>query len=100
MSTFLENKINKTLLVGITGGIGSGKSTISKIFESLGVPVFNSDEVAKNSINTDKEVIEKAAGVAHKYRYQFIGTEHFLYGICTLKGHKLINKHKQIIEEE
>jgi AcrR family transcriptional regulator len=26
--------------------------------------------------------------------------EHFLYGICTLKGHKLINKHKQIVEEE
>ena len=27
-------------------------------------------------------------------------TEHFLYGICTLKGHKLINKYKQINEEE
>jgi len=26
--------------------------------------------------------------------------EHFLYGICTLKGHKLINKHKQVQEEE
>ena len=26
--------------------------------------------------------------------------EHFLYGICTLKGHKLVNKHKQIIDEE
>lgn len=26
--------------------------------------------------------------------------EHFLYGICTLKGHKLINKYKQITEEE
>lgn len=26
--------------------------------------------------------------------------EHFLYGVCTLKGHKLINKHRQIIEEE
>jgi AcrR family transcriptional regulator len=26
--------------------------------------------------------------------------EHFLYGICTLKGHKLINKSKQIVEEE
>lgn len=59
MSTFLENKINKPLLVGITGGIGSGKSTISKIFESLGVPVFNSDAVAKNSINTDKEIIQQ-----------------------------------------
>lgn len=27
-------------------------------------------------------------------------TEHFLYGICTLRGHKLINKYKEIIEEE
>jgi len=27
-------------------------------------------------------------------------TEHFLYGICTLKGHKLINKYKEVIEEE
>ena len=26
--------------------------------------------------------------------------EHFLYGICTLKGHKLINKYKEIQEEE
>ena len=26
--------------------------------------------------------------------------EHFLYGVCTLKGHKLINKYKEVIEEE
>ena len=31
---------------------------------------------------------------------QLAMTEHFLYGICTLKGHKLINKYKQITEEE
>jgi len=30
---------------------------------------------------------------------QLAMTEHFLYGICTLKGHKLINKYKNIIEE-
>jgi len=59
LSTSLKNKTNKPLLVGITGGIGSGKSTISKIFMSLGIPVFNSDAVAKNSINTDKEVINQ-----------------------------------------
>jgi TetR/AcrR family transcriptional regulator, cholesterol catabolism regulator len=38
-----------------------------------------------------------------KYRIldvQLAMTEHFLYGICTLKGHKLINKYKQIIEED
>jgi hypothetical protein len=31
---------------------------------------------------------------------QLAMTEHFLYGVCTLKGHKLINKYKQIIEDE
>jgi len=50
--------MNKPLLVGLTGGIGSGKSTIAKVFESLGVPVFNSDEVAKGIINNDVEVVK------------------------------------------
>lgn len=49
--------MNKPLLVGLTGGIGSGKSTIAKVFESLGVPIFNSDTIAKNIINNDAEVI-------------------------------------------
>jgi dephospho-CoA kinase len=33
--------------IGLTGGIGSGKTTIAGIFKSLGVPVYNSDERAK-----------------------------------------------------
>ena len=36
----------KTL--GVTGGIGSGKSTVCGIFKTLGVPVFSSDEVSKS----------------------------------------------------
>ncbi len=34
-------------VVGITGGIGSGKSTVSKIFNQLGIPVYDSDTRAK-----------------------------------------------------
>jgi dephospho-CoA kinase len=37
----------KPLIIGITGGIGSGKSTIAKIFSVLDIPVYNSDERAK-----------------------------------------------------
>ena len=44
------------LKIGITGGIGSGKSVVSKIFESLGYTVFNSDLEAKNIINNNLEV--------------------------------------------
>ena len=45
-----------TLAVGITGGIGSGKSTVCKIFRLLGVPVFEADLVAKNIMNSNKKV--------------------------------------------
>ncbi|WP_228235781.1 dephospho-CoA kinase [Allomuricauda sp. M10] len=35
------------MIVGLTGGIGSGKSTVAKMFEKLGVPVYDSDHEAK-----------------------------------------------------
>jgi len=49
--------MNKQLIVGLTGGIGAGKTTISKIFTALGVPVFNSDEEAKTIVNQDNTVV-------------------------------------------
>lgn len=42
--------------VGITGGIGSGKSTVCKVFRKLGIPVFEADYVAKQLINTDERI--------------------------------------------
>jgi dephospho-CoA kinase len=45
------------LRVGLTGGIGSGKSTIGRIFESLGVPVLYADIVGKDLMNTNPELI-------------------------------------------
>ncbi|HIP33065.1 MAG TPA: dephospho-CoA kinase [Crocinitomicaceae bacterium] len=44
--------------VGITGGIGSGKSFVSKILRSMNYPVFNSDSEAKKIIQENKEVRE------------------------------------------
>ena len=43
--------------VGLTGGIGSGKTIISEVFKSLNIPVFNADNEAKIILNTHKEVI-------------------------------------------
>ncbi|MDP3916059.1 MAG: dephospho-CoA kinase [Bacteroidota bacterium] len=45
--------------VGITGGIGSGKSTACKVFSLLGIPVFEADIVAKQLMNTDPEIRSK-----------------------------------------
>jgi dephospho-CoA kinase len=41
------------LKVGLTGGIGSGKSTVAKIFEVLGIPVYYADDRAKFLMNND-----------------------------------------------
>ncbi|MBP9160222.1 MAG: dephospho-CoA kinase [Flavobacteriales bacterium] len=42
--------------VGLTGGIGSGKTTVCRVFSVLGIPVFNSDEQAKLLLQDDPEV--------------------------------------------
>lgn len=47
------------LKVGITGGIGSGKTTVSKIFELLHVPVYYADAASKDLYHTDKDLIKK-----------------------------------------
>ncbi|MEC8004790.1 MAG: dephospho-CoA kinase [Bacteroidota bacterium] len=47
------------LKVGITGGIGSGKSTVSRFFSELGVPVYDSDKRAKSLMQHDDSIIIK-----------------------------------------
>jgi dephospho-CoA kinase len=49
--------------IGITGGIGSGKSTVSKVFALLNVPIYNADNQAKHLLNNDVDVILKVKKV-------------------------------------
>src|ERR1035437_10718173 len=53
--------------VGITGGIGSGKSTVCKVFKGLGIPVFEADVVAKQLMINNYEIrlaLIEAFGIA------------------------------------
>ncbi|MCH8546624.1 MAG: dephospho-CoA kinase [Cryomorphaceae bacterium] len=47
----------KPLVVGITGGIGSGKTTAAKIFESLGIPIYIADEKARTLTAQNSEIL-------------------------------------------
>ena len=51
------------LKVGLTGGIGSGKSTVAKIFTILGVPVFFADLEAKKLMETSEEIIHSIKSI-------------------------------------
>ncbi|MDE3235560.1 MAG: dephospho-CoA kinase [Bacteroidota bacterium] len=45
------------LKIGLTGGIGSGKSTVANIFKVLGIPVFDADSVAKKIMEEDEQLM-------------------------------------------
>ena len=47
------------LKAGITGGIGSGKSTITRLFHDLGVPIYNSDERAKWLLSKNVDLMDQ-----------------------------------------
>lgn len=46
-------------VVGLTGGIGSGKTTVSNMFKDLGIPVYIADVEAKELMNTSKVIKRK-----------------------------------------
>lgn len=53
----MKNKI----IIGITGGIGSGKTTICKTIQKMGYPVFYSDQAGREILSNDVELIDKIA---------------------------------------
>lgn len=59
----------KPLQLGVTGGIGSGKSVVCRIFEILGIPVYNADLEAKRLLETDTKVREEVTFLLGKKAY-------------------------------
>lgn len=63
-----------TKRIGITGGIGSGKTTACKLFETLGIPVYYADERAKWLMNNDPELRQQLIETFGTETYQEDGT--------------------------
>jgi dephospho-CoA kinase len=53
------------LKIGLTGGIGSGKTTVAKVFETLGIPVYYADDAAKRLLNTNQELKENTSPILY-----------------------------------
>ncbi|WP_313373413.1 dephospho-CoA kinase [Chishuiella sp.] len=66
-------KNNQHFIIGITGGIGSGKTTAANFFEELGIPVYNSDIRAKLIQNEDIDVKNKIIALLGTNSYNEYG---------------------------
>lgn len=67
-----EEEIPIPKIIGLTGGIGSGKTSVAKILEENGFPVYYSDDEAKNIVNRDPALKEKII--------ELLGNEAYLNG--------------------
>jgi dephospho-CoA kinase len=65
------------LRIGLTGGIGSGKSTVARIFKVLGVPVYNADDEAKRLMIEDANL--------HDHIISAFGPESYTDGVLNRK---------------
>ena len=86
-------------IIGITGGIGSGKSTVSKFIEELGFPVYDSDFWAKELVNVDENlksrIIELLGEESYdengKYNRKFVAEKVFENQELLLKLNQIIH---------
>ncbi len=56
-------------IVGLTGGMGSGKTTVANFFKELGVPIYIADDAGKTLMNTNAEVKSKIHSLFGKQAY-------------------------------
>ena len=86
-------------IIGITGGIGSGKSTVSKFIEELGFPVYDSDFWAKELVNIDENLKsrilellgEESYDENGKYNRKFVAEKVFDHQELLLKLNQIIH---------
>lgn len=84
-------------VIGITGGIGSGKSVVSKVFNVLGVPVYDSDTEAKLLINTSEVLRIAIVELLGKGSYNELGYNRAYVSKAVFNDSVLLKKLNEIV---
>ena len=85
------------MIVGLTGGIGSGKSTVAQMFKDLGIPVYDSDREAKLLMNGAPEIRQAIILNFGEAAYTASGLNRAYISNLVFKDIKLLQKLNQIV---
>lgn len=66
----MKREARSGLKLGITGGIGSGKTSVCRVFSILGIPVFSADPVAREIMDNDDQVIKQINIITGRNMYE------------------------------
>ena len=88
------------IIVGLTGGIGSGKSTVANAFNALGIPVYIADEEAKRLMNKSQVIKRELIGLFGEGAYTKEGLNRSFIANIIFKDKSLLNKINDIVHPE
>lgn len=83
--------------LGVTGGIGSGKTSVCKVFNILGIPVFSADDEAKTIMETDEDLRSKVNFIAGKEMYSNGSLDRVELARLIFNDEKLLEKINNVV---
>ncbi|SDR97739.1 dephospho-CoA kinase [Gramella sp. MAR_2010_147] len=84
-------------VIGLTGGIGSGKTTVASFFKDFNIPVYIADEAGKNLMNTSSEIRQKIIDLFGEQSYNKDLPNRKLIASKVFNDKDLLSKLNQII---
>lgn len=84
-------------IVALTGGIGSGKSTVAKMFKAWDVPVYNSDKQAKRLLNNSKKLRKRIISLLGDEAYKDKKLNKSFVASQIFENKKLLQKMNNIV---
>ncbi len=90
--------VRKSLFkLGVTGGIGSGKSSVCKVFKLLGVPVFSADEKARLIMENDNGLMLRLNSITERNIYSSGSLDRVLLASLIFNDSKLLEKVNSLV---
>jgi len=83
--------------IGVTGGIGSGKTSVCKVFNVLGIPVFSADYEAKKIMDSDHEIMDKVRSIAGKDVYASGSLDRMELAKIIFKNERLLREINRVV---
>jgi dephospho-CoA kinase len=83
--------------LGITGGIGSGKTSVCKVFEVLGIPIFSADREASKLMEKDNEIRTKINSIIGKDLYSSGSLDRMELATIIFNDDKLLKKVNSVV---
>jgi dephospho-CoA kinase len=83
--------------LGITGGIGSGKTSVCRVFEVLGIPIFSADRAANELMEKDKEIVSKINSIIGKDLYSSGSLNRMELATIIFNDDKLLKKINSVV---